>query len=666
MNYSIPPCINIKKLSKFSNWNLLGISLISCFLIITHARAGEEESFFQEDSEMRSPLMMFGEGSERKQREKERINRNNENDPRCHTPSNAGSGDNPRGALNQQQGIEERGSENLISPRSNEDLYSPEHLVPTYGNSEQTPLLNVLDNRKGAPEHGAPLQEELSHKNLVIEALQKLETEHEIVKVALHCLNRPGRSKHTMALLRCLSVMNDDVTIVSLLVANNGLNFGNHILILNNEETPFVFTVPSDDGSANAITIEAPIIPSEMKSNILKVARSPIRNPSSQENEQVKDYIYEAFEDYFGTDVANDCLDDLMQEAEKQQPLSVNKLQEAFEKLSHFYEDENNPNHVAFKERAQNLGNFLDPFTNNEKKQIQKALVSYNKAKEILSHASQQDLLKTLWYSGETAVRGTGVMGRGFLNDGRGLRGAQLGFYTGIIGTTSVIFRISTWSLSIAGATHAFIGASSLRGFENFRHVNDRTLNISRVVGVIVGSIVAYTFDPALFSDNPSTRMAQLTSSLVGGFIGSIAAGTVMGTFEGVTADDYAYFSPDVAARKAGEAWSDFRNRNTFGPEAIELLNEAHQQHHNFREKLPTLFAQISPVMKEHFLSHLTTELAKSTEETAAANPSPLVLPRTFEEVQSILELHIQERIESLAILINHLKQKMGIPIEMS
>ncbi|MCF7729526.1 MAG: hypothetical protein K9M81_04060, partial [Chthoniobacterales bacterium] len=145
------------------------------------------------------------------------------------------------------------------------------------------------------------------------------------------------------------------------------------IFILNNGDSPFKFTIPSDDPTNSVETIISPIIPENIKSNISNVARSPARTPDNAENEQVRKYVYEAFEDHFGTEIARDCCSDLMTLENISRPFTIGKLQEVFEKLYELYENENSPDH-DLKERAQRLGDLSTASIDRDEVKHQQAL----------------------------------------------------------------------------------------------------------------------------------------------------------------------------------------------------------------------------------------------------------------------------------------------------
>ncbi|MCF7729525.1 MAG: hypothetical protein K9M81_04055 [Chthoniobacterales bacterium] len=167
-----------------------------------------------------------------------------------------------------------------------------------------------------------------------------------------------------------------------------------------------------------------------------------------------------------------------------------------------------------------------------------------------------------------------------------------------------------------------------------------------------------------------------ITGGAVGGMLGSTLGGAVGGalvsTLDGHYVDPrpvigeaaYNYFAPNIAALKAWEAISDFRNRSNFAPQALDLLNKAQQQDHELQEKLKTVFKTIPEETKKQFLSRFRTELAsdraRSTESAATTEGAPVdQLPQNFEQVEHILHDQIKKRIDARDILIEYLKTKV-------
>ena len=533
--------------------------------------------------------------------------------------------------------------------------------------TEETPLLGASKNRTEARFYSVPIEQVASPRERAATALQTLKTENVIIKKALDILDRPSRSRDIMACLRCFTIFNTELTIPSLMTVNReGEVSQDSIFILNNGDSPFKFTIPSDDPTNSVETIISPIIPENIKSNISNVARSPARTPDNAENEQVRKYVYEAFEDHFDTEIAKHCCSDLMTGANRSQPFTIGKLQEVFEKLSDLYDNEKNPDHNVLKERAQKLGDLSTASINHNEEKPQQALASYDKAELILSRSAQEDLLKALWYSAETVVRGTGViLGRGAKSVGvvgaGGLTGGLTGFHTGGVngavgglvgGLVGSLFGAQV-GVDIRVGVGVGVGVGGFLGAEH---------------GGILGSIGGGFLDvDGVFHVNVGGAYAGLLSGGVSGAVGG-AVGTLLARaigdryFSGIAERADNYFN--IAARRAGEAFSDFRNRSTFTPQALVLLNEAQQQDRELQGKLTTVFNTIPEETKKEFLSRLSTELAPDraglTESAATTEGAPVdQLPQNFEQVEHILHDQIEKRIDARDILIEYLKTKV-------
>ena len=425
--------------------------------------------------------------------------------------------------------------------------------------TERTPLLGTSENRTEARFYGVPIEQVPSPRECAATALQTLKTENVIIEKALDILNRPSRTRNIMACLRCFAFYNNDIAISSLMSVNAASKASqDSIFILNNGDSLFEFTVPSDDPTKSVETIISPIILKDIKSNISNVACSPKRTPDNAENEQVREYVYEAFEDYFGTKIAKDCCSDLMTSANRSQPFTIGELQEAFQKLSELYENENNPDHAVLKERAQRLGDLSTASINHDEVKHQQALDSYDKAELILSRSAQEDLLKALWYSAETVVCGTGViLGRGAKSVGVGgaVGGVTGGLLGGAVGGVGGLY-----GGAVGGLYGGAVGGTVVDVHGGFDGVVGGIVG-GAVVGGVTGGAVGGLYGGAVGAVNGG----------VGGAIGGMYAGTsgAVGTavagafgiryFSGIAERADNYFN--IAARRAGEAFSDERVR---------------------------------------------------------------------------------------------------------
>jgi hypothetical protein len=316
----------------------------------------------------------------------------------------------------------------------------------------------------------------------------------------------------------------------TLATANQPLTFDGQFVLndrVNNEAnggTPFTFTVSSDNNQPPQV-ITSPIIPQNIKSNLsgVKPPRHPgglNERPNAQHNAQVRKYIYEAFEDYFGADVANKCLPNFLTEANKGKPVLITKylavgavpagleeafnLQDAFEKLAELYDDESNAKANVIKNQAKNLEHSATipiPPPHSELNN-REALALYSRATD--PEVYRQELLKALYYSAETITRSAGVVAGAA---GGAVVGAASGAFSGAI--TGVFGAAGGVGATLRTTTSAVVGA---------------------VVGAASGAAIASNINDDFSFILTASNFGAVISAVFGAAAGAGAAGGAVAT----------------------------------------------------------------------------------------------------------------------------------------
>jgi hypothetical protein len=192
------------------------------------------------------------------------------------------------------------------------------------------------------------------------------------------------------------------------------------------------------------------------------------------------------------------------------------------------------------------------------------------------------------------------------------------------------------------------------------------------VTGGVFGGVIGNVFGGVtvgIHGAHIGVTVGRAVGRAVGGgygvIIGTLVAGIISDIyFTGIAERADNYLAPNIAALKAWEAISDFRNRSNFAPQALDLLKKAQQQDEELQKKLTSVFDTIPEESKKEFLSRFNTELssgqARSTESAATIEGAPVdQLPQNFKDVAFILHNHIEKRIEARTILIEDLKKKL-------
>ena len=461
------------------------------------------------------------------------------------------------------------------------------------------------------------------------QALQALQNENRLHQEAMDTfirLMRTTKESGTMAALKIFDFENMTDIGGSVWSNNQGFDWKNAVLILNNDPiNPVELCIPAVNQENRSASIIPQIIPSGVRTNVNGVTfNAPVRQPTPEENLQIRKLIKEAFDCYYGPENRERWLPKLNTTDD---PVKAEELAHAFSEADRLVNESNsNP------EQPQEIQAVL--LLNSDETKRREVEAFFNRANESLTTSHHKLLAQAAWHAGETMARGAGVLGKTVadVSLSRVGPGALAGATTG---ASLAIGYYAFHPLNNVQERLEFVAVgSSLIGYgvAGAFGLDSREANQA----VIAGSLLSVA--AALFFPHASLLATAVRMSSAGALGGALPfAGDLVHAAQGA----WNHYAPGVAFEKAKEAlgdmsWTNINHTLGLMQQGQQIDLEAMQALHNFFD--------------ENFL-HLEQSSAGSEMSGEAMSPT---------RVREILIGQIKLRILYREDFINRLQSKIA------
>ena len=490
---------------------------------------------------------------------------------------------------------------------------------PDIGIEEQTPSDKTVKQQ-------SPSSQEVN------DAISFLKNENNISKT-LDQLKRLEKSRGTMAFLRCCTVSGEDFAIPALWSVNDGnatsksVFIPNRLVKFNDGEAYFTISIPNDDNGLLSIT--PPMVLTGTKSNNQDNFIVPETIPSAVENRKIKDDIYEAFEDYFGEEVATKCLGYLMEEEVKQEPLTLGEFQEVFTRFMKLCDDGHHPDLRGQINKLEPNSFSLPTSSDLSRNEANKNLSYYLQTKDKLLHP-EKSLIRFCTSSGVT------------LGHAAILYGVPL--------ITAAIILHQTGVNGISGMGGVFVSSHFfMANHPPLLHIED-VMRPRPLGDAFFGEAVKHQRDYEIDAfKNIIGGIAFCIASNIGRdpltryIVFEFGSGwTAIAIAHCLHVKAYPYFMPhlNLAAKGAWDEWREHQNPESVRIQGIKHLKEAQEKNALNPQHIVNTFKSCSENLKKVFLPSFEEE-----------NPS-----LTVEQIQPLVSQNIQERKKAYDILIRDLQ----------
>lgn len=272
------------------------------------------------------------------------------------------------------------GEGHTITPISVDNVERPEKLVPTNGEG--------ITNSSSSVQQVSSLAEQVE---------QELQQEIAVARQFEDSLKTWLNMAPMMGLLRACDMINTTPEFEKIALSNRNIKFENANMILNNGEPPIRIAIPDPLDSSRWTSIVPPLIPAGIRVSVPKEGgesgweqlETPNREPSAEENQEIRKMLQDAFILLYGREKGENKI------SQKDQPVTFIDISSAFEDVD--------PEAIALTEHAIEK----ESFRQDEYRQ---------QADQMLARGRQHlespylDFLNLLSSSAEFVARGTSAL----------------------------------------------------------------------------------------------------------------------------------------------------------------------------------------------------------------------------------------------------------------